>query len=61
MTVSKLGDDTDHGAMAVFIPSKSWLGEKKGFYFGTGDEGTGYYIDELQQEHAETTKRSSQR
>ena len=57
MTVSKLGEETDHDAMAVFIPSKSWLGEKKGFYFGTGDEGTGYYIDELQQEHAETTKK----
>ena len=28
-----------------FISSHRWLGEKKGFYFGTGNAGTGYYVD----------------
>uniref|UniRef100_A0A6U9XVP6 Beta-catenin-like protein 1 N-terminal domain-containing protein n=1 Tax=Pseudo-nitzschia australis TaxID=44445 RepID=A0A6U9XVP6_9STRA len=34
----------------TFIPSRIWLGEKKGFYFGTGNKGTGYYVDSLQQQ-----------
>lgn len=28
-----------------FIQSKTWQGEKPGYYFGTSDEGTGYYLD----------------
>ena len=42
----------------TFIPAKKWLGQKKGFYFGTGNEGTGYYIDSAQKHKEETvTKR----
>jgi len=37
----------------TFVPSKTWLGEKKGYYFGTGIEGTGYYLDSLQQSLAQ--------
>jgi len=43
--------------MTAFIPSKTWLGEKKGFYFGTGDEGTGYYLDSLQQNDVQLTRK----
>ncbi len=43
--------------MTAFIPSKTWLGEKKGFYFGTGDEGTGYYFDTLQQDDVPLTRK----
>ena len=28
-----------------FIPSKVYNGSKKGYYFGTSKEGTGYYLD----------------
>ena len=28
-----------------FIPSKIYNGSKKGYYFGTSKEGTGYYLD----------------
>ena len=34
-----------------FIPSKKWLGPKNGYYFGTSKQGTGYYVDPLQQKH----------
>ena len=45
----------------AFIPTRTWLGEKKGFYFGTGDEGTGYYIDSLQQKDETITVQQSER
>jgi len=32
-----------------FIPSTKWDGPREGYYFGTGDEGSGYYIDYYQQ------------
>ena len=28
-----------------FISSSTWKGPKKGYYFGTSDQGTGYYVD----------------
>ena len=28
-----------------FLPSSSWKGPREGYYFGTSDQGTGYYID----------------
>lgn len=28
-----------------FVPSATWQGEKKGYYFGTSTHGTGYYLD----------------
>ena len=31
--------------MTSFEASAEWTGQKAGFYFGTGDEGTGYYKD----------------
>ncbi len=43
--------------MPAFIPSKTWVGEKKGFYFGTGDDGTGYYIDNVQQKDVQSTRK----
>ena len=64
MKVSKLGGETgkrisigDDEQMTAFIPSKTWLGEKKGFYFSTGDGGTGYYIDSLQQNDMQRKKK----
>eukprot|EP00536_Pseudo-nitzschia_multiseries_P011582 jgi/Psemu1/206285/e_gw1.404.47.1 len=50
--------DKDEKSVA-FIPSKAWLGEKKGFYFSTGERGTGYYVDSFQQH--ETDLRSKKR
>mmetsp|Transcript_11801 Transcript_11801/g.17914 ORF Transcript_11801/g.17914 Transcript_11801/m.17914 type:complete len:756 (+) Transcript_11801:158-2425(+) len=32
-----------------FIPSKKWKGPRGGYYFGTSDQGTGYYLDQYQQ------------
>jgi hypothetical protein len=32
-----------------FLPSSSWQGTKLGYYFGTGDRGTGYYWDHMLQ------------
>lgn len=46
---NKLVAISNNEQIAAFIPTKTWLGEKKGLYFGTGDDGTGYYIDSLQQ------------
>ena len=43
ISISKDTTSSDDGKR--FVASSMWLGEKKGFYFGTGDEGTGYYID----------------
>jgi len=40
----------------IFIPTKTWLGEKKSYYFGTGDEGTGYYIDKTQEKEGKIGK-----
>jgi beta-catenin-like protein 1 len=37
-------DQTD-----AFIPSSTWQGPKPGYYFGTSNEGTGYYKDTQQQ------------
>ncbi len=34
---------------AEFIPSATWQGSKPGYYFGTSDNGTGYYLDHKQQ------------
>jgi beta-catenin-like protein 1 len=44
--------------VTTFIPAKTWRGEKKGFYFGTGDNGTGYYIDSMQQKDTQITRKS---
>lgn len=43
--------------LTAFIPSKTWIGEKKGYYFGTGDDGTGYYLDSLQQKDVQITRK----
>lgn len=43
--------------MSSFIPTKTWLGEKKGFFFGTGGYGTGYYVDSLQQKDVQVTRK----
>jgi len=31
-----------------FVPASTWQGPKPGYYFGTSDQGTGYYQDEKQ-------------
>lgn len=41
-----------------FIPSATFQGAKAGYYFGTGSNGTGYYLDQLQQEQGKKRKRS---
>lgn len=33
------------GPKELFIPSKNWQGARPGYFFGTGDKGTGYYED----------------
>mmetsp|Transcript_22838 Transcript_22838/g.63440 ORF Transcript_22838/g.63440 Transcript_22838/m.63440 type:complete len:636 (-) Transcript_22838:2705-4612(-) len=45
----------------AFIPSKAWLGEKRGFYFGTGDEGTGYYLDSFQRHETDLLRPKKKR
>ena len=47
ISISKDTTSSDDGKR--FVASSVWLGEKKGSYFGTGDEGTGYYIDSTQE------------
>lgn len=43
---SQVGDGTDNnGNRIAFIPTAKFQGYKPGYYFGTSDEGTGYYID----------------
>ncbi len=37
-----------HHHQAPFLPSKSFQGPIGGYYFGTSDQGTGYYIDNQQ-------------
>jgi len=55
--VSPQQETGNNGQKAAFVPSKIWLGEKKGFYFGTGDSGTGYYFDSYQQKDTKITKK----
>jgi len=44
-------DDDDEEEKRFFIPSASWQGPKRGYYFGTTNElGTGYYLDSQQQQ-----------
>jgi beta-catenin-like protein 1 len=42
-----------------FVPSKTWGGVRKGYYFGTGVQGTGYYIDvhQIDQKKVELSSR----
>eukprot|EP00934_Nitzschia_sp_Nitz4_P001963 Nitzschia sp. Nitz4//scaffold92_size79448//12011//13918//NITZ4_005383-RA/size79448-processed-gene-0.52-mRNA-1//1//CDS//3329560162//1963//frame0 len=35
------------GDSQAFIASSTWQGSKKGYYFGTADKGTGYYLDPM--------------
>jgi hypothetical protein len=42
-----------------FIPSKIFLGPKKGMYFSTGDRGTGYYIDKFYKKTTNSTDKVS--
>jgi len=67
MPVSRSQDTTNQSIsisnkkkMMAFIPTKTWLGEKKGFYFGTGFDGTGYYIDSLKQKDMQTTRKKKE-
>lgn len=42
-------DEIGYGTtIAEFVPSPTWAGVKKGYFFGTGSQGTGYYIDDHQ-------------
>lgn len=54
---NKLISITENEQLVAFIPTKTWLGEKKGYYFGTGDDGTGYYADKSQQNEIQITKK----
>jgi beta-catenin-like protein 1 len=38
-----------------FLPSKTWQGSKSGYYFGTSDQGTGYYLDTSSSEKPQAT------
>jgi hypothetical protein len=40
----------------VFLPSSSWKGLRAGYYFGTNDQGTGYYLDE---QHGSSSRKRS--
>ena len=44
--------------MAVFEASNEWTGQKAGYFFGTGDEGTGYYKDPFQLSEEELKEKS---
>ena len=48
---------TNKKQMSSFIPTKTWLGEKKGYFFGTGGDGTGYHVDSLQQKDMQVTRK----
>jgi beta-catenin-like protein 1 len=43
------GDGIDSNS---FISSPTWQGSKPGYYFGTSDQGTGYYQDPQQHHHS---------
>ena len=47
---------------AYYIPASTWQGAKPGYYFGTSEEGTGYYLDGTQtQTHTQPgSKRKNQ-
>lgn len=46
--IGSKASSTSHGDNnngSKFIPAPTWQGAKTGYYFGTGDQGTGYYLD----------------
>jgi beta-catenin-like protein 1 len=49
-----VGVDSDQ----AFIPAPTFQGAKPGYYFGTSDEGTGYYVDEYQNSSEKKRKRT---
>jgi beta-catenin-like protein 1 len=49
-----VGVDSDQ----PFIPSSTFQGAKPGYYFGTTDKGTGYYVDEHQKSYEKKRKRT---
>ena len=42
-----------------FHPSSTWQGPKPGYYFGSSDKGTGYYLDRPKKEEAASSLSSS--
>ena len=41
-------DEGEEEERRFFLPSASWQGPKRGYYFGTNELGTGYYLDSSQ-------------
>lgn len=44
-SIRTAGGTVDEPSSSRFVASKTWDGVKKGYYFGTGAQGTGYYLD----------------
>lgn len=43
-----VGSSTNGAEAKEFLPANTWQGSKPGYYFGTSDQGTGYYLDSKQ-------------
>jgi beta-catenin-like protein 1 len=48
--------DTDDISNPSFVASATWQGSKPGYYFGTSNQGTGYYQDSRKQHHPSKQK-----
>jgi len=46
-------DDEGEEERRFFLPSASWQGPKRGYYFGTNELGTGYYLDSSQEHQSQ--------
>jgi hypothetical protein len=57
-------DEEDDGQEVVgpeYIASAIWQGPKNGYYFGTGNNGTGYYVDNYGREQQQSQKEQLER
>eukprot|EP00980_Cylindrotheca_fusiformis_P027793 scaffold22560_cov135-Cylindrotheca_fusiformis.AAC.4 len=55
--LSRIGAVSADSGLA-FIASSTFKGAKPGYYFGTGNDGTGYYVDEYQNSNEKKRKRT---
>lgn len=56
-TTTTTTSTTNVAPASSFIPSTRWQGSMEGYYFGTSDQGTGYYLDDKYENGTATTKR----